>query len=855
MVKIILLDSNSLINRAFYAIPPMTTRDGVFTNAVYGYLSMLARLIAEHNPTHIGAVFDLKGPTFRHGIYDKYKATRKPMPMELVPQVDILKELLAEMNIKILQREGYEADDIIGTLGKRFDYDTIIVSGDRDVLQLVDHNTTVYNTRRGVTDIKIYNLESLAEEGFTPAQIIEYKALAGDSSDNIPGCPGVGEKTAVSLIKDYGDIDTLYSRIDEIKGKLKERLIENKELVYLSRRLASINTDVPIECSLEDLAFEGKIGQEFYDHLSRLECRSLIERFKKAAKGAPEEEKPQKIEVKAVFAPERVKIADKTELFGLLDGEIKQIAIDFSDKISFAFDTSKEFYIEPAVSLLDEGMSYDEALKCFKGVLEGGAVKVVFDIKTLMHRAAEYGISIGMPYEDILLKSYLIDVNRIPKDIKELTESCGMVESRAAAMLALNEVLDRRLAELDLEKLYRMIELPLIPVLFDMEKAGFRIDFAILNELSEKYTQEINELQARIWAIAGEQFNVNSPQQLSVILFEKLGLKPSRKTKGKTNYSVAAEILEELDHPIVSEILRYRMLTKLQSTYINGMRSVADPVTGRVHTVFRQCLTTTGRLSSNEPNLQNIPIRHEEGRNIRRMFVASPGNILITADYSQIELRLLAHFSGSTDLIKAYNSDTDIHALTASKIYEVPISEVTSEMRRAAKAVNFGIIYGISPFGLARNTGLTTQKAKDFIARYFLTYPGVLEYMDSNVEYAKKNGYIRSLSGRIRFFPELKSPNHNIRSFGERAALNMPLQGSAADIIKIAMLKVSRALKDGGYKAKLILQVHDELVIDTPLDEAEAVKKLLVENMESAAALKVPLVAEAKSGYDWYSVK
>lgn len=867
MTKIILLDSNSLIHRAFYAIPPMTTRDGQYTNAVYGYLSMLSKLISDHKPTHIGAVFDMKGPTFRHGMYEGYKGTRKPMPEELISQFDVLKAILNAMNIRILQKEGYEADDIIGTFGKRFDYDTIIVSGDRDVLQLVDHNTVVFNTKRGVSDIKVYNLETLAEENFTPHKVIEYKSLAGDSSDNIPGCPGVGEKTALMLLDQYGSVDNLYAHIDEIKGKLREKLIENKELVYLSGKLATINTEVPLECGLDELAFTGEYSEEFFAVLARYEFRSLAERFRKSGgEGAPAAEKtvsapaPQAFQAPVAdtrkpFSASRVKIEGVDELKAVLDRPIKQIALDIGAEIRFAFDEETEYYLEPAKSLLDIGIDFDEAVRCFKNVAESGALKIAFDIKALMRRLASFDITLRPPYEDLLIKYYLIDVNRVPASLADLAESCGGKEACAAAAFRLNDIANEKLKEWSLVDLYDKIELPLVKVLFDMENAGFMIDEGVLRELSDRYTEELNILRNRICEIAGEVFNINSPQQLSVILFDKLGLKPAGMTKGKTGYSVAAGILEELEHPIIEEILRYRTFSKLMSTYINGMRAVRDPKSGRVHTVFRQCLTATGRLSSNEPNLQNIPIRNEEGRNIRKMFVATPGNVLVSADYSQIELRLLAHFSEDPELVKAYNENIDIHALTASKIFDTPLAEVTKAQRRDAKAVNFGIIYGISGFGLARNTGISNYDARQFINKYFLTYPEVKKYMDKNVAFAKEKGYIRTLAGRLRFFPELKSANRNIRNFGERAAMNMPLQGSASDIIKIAMLNVHRTLTEGGYKAKLILQVHDELVIDAPAEEVDAVKKLLVEQMENAVKLLVPLIAEAKSGKDWYSVE
>lgn len=845
MTKIILLDSNSLINRAFYAMPPMNAKDGTPTNAVYGFMLMLNRLISEHNPTHIAAVFDLKAPTFRHLRYENYKATRKPMPDDLAAQIPLLHRLLESMNIKVLELEGYEADDIIGTIAKRFDYDTIIVSGDRDVLQLVDGNTVVFNTKRGVTDIKVYNLESLREEGFTPRQIIEYKALAGDASDNIPGCSGVGEKTAKSLIEQYGSVDNIYENIENIQGKLKERLIADKDKVYLSRELASINTDVPLPCEMECMIYNGDYKPEFYDLLSRLNFRSLLPKFAPAERAEPVIPK-EEIEIK------EVKIEDLETLNKILSKTPGKIAVDIGKTINFSFDGRTEYIVEPGENLIDTGISFYDALSAFKGVFEGGAVKILFDVKSVMHILDGYGIRIEKPYEDILLKSYLADANNTPKSLKDLLASSGVIYAAAGAF-NIDDHLDKKLEKLMITGLYRDIELPLIEVLYNMEKEGFRIDTAVLNELSEKYTAELQSLAEEIFSVTGETFNINSPQQLGRVLYEKLNLQKGKKTK--TGFSVAAEVLEELDHPVIKLLLRYRQIQKLQSTYINGMRSVIDLHTKKVHTVFKQCQTLTGRLSSTEPNLQNIPIRTEEGREIRRMFIPSPGNLLVSADYSQIELRLLAHFSGDPVLNEAYMSGRDIHTITAAKIYNVPTERVTKSMRRDAKAVNFGIIYGISPFGLANNIGVSSYQAKQFQAKYFETYPKVKEYMASNVEFAQKNGYISTLKGRIRFFPEFRSANHNIRSFGERAAMNMPLQGSASDIIKLAMLNVSEMLKKGGYKAKLILQVHDELLIDTPKDEVEEVKNLLVRAMESAVELNVPLIADAKVGENWYTVE
>ena len=867
MSKIILLDSNSLINRAFYALPPLENKKGVFTNAIFGYLSMLARLILDHKPSHICAVFDLKAPTFRHKKYDLYKATRKPMPVELASQIPILKELLRELGITICEKEGYEADDIIGTIAKRYDEETIIVSGDRDVLQLVDENTVVFNTKRGVTDIKVYDLESLKEENLTPYKVIEYKALAGDNSDNIPGCPGVGEKTAFNLLDTYGGLDGIFENVENIKGKLGERLRDNKEQVYLSKELATIFTEVPLDIELTDIAFDRKvIGDKFFMHLKELECFKLIPRFdfdkrfegiepSKINLGTPvkplgEDSLPfeeVKSEIKTVF------IRDISSLNNYLSLCKQIISLEIGKSICFSFDGNTEYQVICSESLLDEGVNFDQAMLSFKHVLENENVtKIIFDVKDKMHSLQRYGVELKKPYEDVLLKSYLCNSNYSYKSAEDMISANGFNEI-ASGILLYNNVLNIELDKKELKSLYYDVELPLIKVLFDIEMNGFSIDLSVLEQLSQKYNEEIKSLINEIYELTGETFNINSNQQLGEILFDKLGLPHGKKTK--TGYSVAAEILEELDHPVVSLILRYRQIKKLQSTYIDGMRTVINKQTGKVHTIFKQCLTTTGRLSSTEPNLQNIPIRTEEGREIRKMFVASNGNVLVSADYSQIELRLLAHYSNDPVLVDAYNSNEDIHALTASKIHDVAIEEVTKSMRRSAKAVNFGIIYGISAFGLSKNIGIRPYEAKEFVDKYFDTYPSVKSYMDGNAKFAEENGYVRTLAGRIRYFPELRSSNRNIREFGKRAAMNMPLQGSAADIMKIAMIKVYNALKENNCKAKIILQVHDELVIDCPKEEISLVKKLLVENMQKAVQLNVPLIADAKEGDNWYSVE
>ena len=646
MSKIILLDSNSLINRAFYALPPLENKKGVFTNAIFGYLSMLARLIVDHNPTHVCAVFDLKAPTFRHKQYDQYKATRKPMPSELASQMPILKELLRELGVTICEKEGYEADDIIGTIAKKYDVETIIVSGDRDVLQLVDENTIVFNTKRGVTDIKIYDLESLKEENLTPYKVIEYKALAGDTSDNIPGCPSVGEKTAFNLLDTYGGLDGVYENIDLIKGKLGERLRLNKEQVYLSKELATIFTNVPLDVKIDDLLFnKDNISDQFYAHLKDLECFKLIPRFdfNKRFEGADLSKISVSTPVKP-FGEESLPFEEKQkEINKVIVKEISTlkkylnlcnniIAFEIGDTINFALNSDTEYSILCAETLLDEGVNFDDAIECFRPVLESSTIKkVIFDVKDKMHFLKPYDIRINVPYDDVLLKSYLCNSNYIYKSAIDMVSANGFNDV-ATGLISYNNKLNLEILDKGLNNLYSDIELPLIKVLFETEINGFTVDLSVLEQLSQKYSEEIKNLTEEIYRITGQTFNINSNQQIGEILFEKLGLPHGKKTK--TGYSVAAEILEELDHPVVTLLLRYRQIKKLQSTYIDGMRSVINKQTGKVHTIFKQCLTTTGRLSSTEPNLQNIPIRTEEGREIRKMFVASPGNVLVSADYS-----------------------------------------------------------------------------------------------------------------------------------------------------------------------------------------------------------------------------
>ncbi len=863
-MKIILLDSNSLINRAFYAVAPLTTSYGLYTNAILGYINMLQKLILEEKPTHICAVFDCRAKTFRHEKYAEYKANRKGMPEELAQQIPVLKELLTEMGIKVFFQEGFEADDIVGSLAKKFDIPTIIVSGDKDCLQLVDDTTTVYHTKRGVSDVVKYTPERLLEDGMTPQLVIEYKGLAGDSSDNIPGAKGVGDKTAKSLLQSYGNIDGIYENIENVKGKLKDRLIESKELVYLSKDLATINTMMTINEPLESFVINYPLPDSARKMMQKLEFSKVIGRF--TFENAVDNEELATESIDKINTLDNsnnieeikyniVEVDNVTDL----ENEVNKIpkgtdvCIDFDENLTIAYN---ETTISAVVSdnLLGLGLTEEDAYTAIKSLFSSDFTTIMFDVKDKMAYLDYYDIKVEKPYEDVLLKAYLYNCNKVIKDKKVLLSDYGYDAKNIAGELKnIDMVLSKKLEDKSLNELYYNLELPLIECLFSMEKVGFKLDTDMLHKLSNIYDKEITNLIEEIYKVAGQNFNVNSNKQLGEILFEKLNI-PGGK-KNKTGYKVGAEILAEIDHPIVELLLRYRTITKLKSTYIDGMYSVMDMLSNRVHTVFKQCLTQTGRLSSTEPNLQNIPVRTNEGREIRKMFIPSDNCILVSADYSQIELRLLAHFSQEEKLVKAYNNNDDIHAITAHKVFKVPLEDVDSILRSKAKAVNFGIIYGISSFGLSKNANVPVFQAKQFITDYFLTYPKVKEYMDNNVKLAKRDGYLSTLLGRLRYFPELSSSKFNERAFGERAAMNMPLQGSASDIIKVAMLKVSSALKEKSLKAKLILQIHDELIIDTPIEEVEIVKNLIKDCMESAVNLTVPLTVNVATGYNWYEAK
>lgn len=849
MKKLILIDGNSLINRAFYATPVLTDKAGRPTNAVYAFTNMLVKMITEMKPDRILVAFDRHEPTFRHLMYGEYKGTRKPMPEELRPQIPMLKDLLKVMGIATFECPGIEADDIIGTMAKKGEYEAYIITGDKDSFQLVDKNTAVYFTRRGISDVEIYNSENFSEKtGITPPQIIDLKALMGDSSDNIPGITGVGEKTALGLLKTYGTVDNLYAHVGELKGKLKENVENSKDVSMLSKTLATIKTDVDIPLKDEDLAFNFPFSEEVKEAFVGLDFRNLIKKDELFSASMPVSDKTT-VETRVISQGDDVinEIINEPVLTLAID---KNVSVYFKN-VEYVFTIKEAFF--------DEGFTLIEALNALAPFFSDEKKHVIcFSYKALKTFLSDVGITLSASYDDVDILRYLADFSGKEETLKEVISYYGLnAETPAYSLNVLYEKFLKQIKEEKVDKLYYDVELPLADVLYDMERAGFKVDAEALQTVGDGYKKELADLTEKIYAAAGETFNINSPKQLSVVLFEKLKIGKGKKLKSG-RYSTGAEALEELAdaHPVVPLILRYRRISKLSSTYVDGFKPLIDKKTGLVHTCFNQTLTSTGRLSSKEPNMQNIPVRDEEGRELRKLFTArSDDNVLIDADYSQIELRLLAAFSGCKELINAYHSGEDIHALTAARVFKVPLDEVTPALRRKAKAVNFGIIYGISEYGLAKNVKCTPKEAAEYIKKYFATYPEVKEYMDKNVELARKNGYVATIFNRRRYIKEINSQNYNLRSFGERAAMNMPLQGSSADIIKIAMVNVYNRLKAEGFKARLIMQVHDELIIDAPAGEAEAVKKLLAYEMENAVKLSVPLTVEAKEGRTWYDAK
>ena len=845
-MKLVILDGNSIVNRAFYGIRQLSAPDGTPTNGVYGFLAILRKLIDAEKPDSLCVAFDLKAPTFRHKRYDGYKAQRKGMPEELAVQIPILKEVLDEMGILRLELEGYEADDLLGTVGKRCEasgWDCRIVTGDKDSFQLISDATHVCHvkSRMGQTETKEYTPELFREEyGFEPVRIIDLKALMGDSSDNIPGVPGVGEKTAMDLVQRYGTLQHIYDKLDEldIKEGVRKKLREGRESAELSYELATICTAVPIEFEPADALWHDNYKRGLYGLFKKLGFNKFIEKWgieaSQDTSGAAEISHMHRSD--APTYDELSAAVKAAELIAVTAGE---------NLDSLEICDGKTVYTAHWSALGDD---YDKLLRL---VFSDGVKKVSHNVKELMSRLLAEGLPLDGFVYDTALAAYLLDATESDYDLHRVSmRYCGAELSGAEAVYRLKPVTEEKLKELQMDKLYYEIELPLCRVLAEMQDTGFMVDRMALSAFGDSLTGSIDALRNEIYKQAGGEFNINSPKQLGEVLFERLVLPAGKKTK--TGWSTNADVLEKLrgKHPIIDMILDYRMLTKLKSTYADGLLKLIDP-DGRIRTNFQMTVTATGRLSSTEPNLQNIPVRKELGAQIRKMFIASEGKVLVDADYSQIELRLLAHISGDEHMQAAFMSGEDIHRVTASQVFNTPLSEVTSLQRSRAKAVNFGIVYGISSWSLAQDIGVFPNEAKAYMDAYLEKYSGVREYMKNIVEKAKAEGYVKTLYNRRRALPELKSSNFNTRSFGERVALNMPIQGTAADIIKLAMVNVYNRLKAEGLESKLILQVHDELICECPEHEAQRVAELLSEEMSGAAKLSVPLTVDAKIGHSW----
>ena len=896
--KLVLIDGHSILNRAFYGVPDLSNAQGLHTNAVYGFLNILFKLLDEEKPDYLTVAFDVKAPTFRHEIFKEYKGTRKPMPQELREQVPVLKDVLHAMGIKTMEQAGLEADDILGTLAKRAEkkgMDVSLVSGDRDLLQIATDKIKIRipKTKGTRTEVEDYYASDVQEKyGVTPVGFIELKALMGDTADNIPGVPKVGEKTATELLKQFSTLDNLYEHVDEVTKKaVRESLIANKDLAYLSLTLATIDINSPVELDWEEARIKELFTPEAYELFARLEFKNMLGRFEHTAAGG--NGLTEKIRMTSEFGEaqsvfDRAGQAERCGFFILTDTDEKELcalALCFGEEeISVlraeGFVTA-QWLCGQLSALYKKGvrLSTFHMKKAYGALLSGGERELTAEAGT-----ASDSVRCGTEtLFDVLIAAYLLNPLKNdyePEDVaneylgislqsrKQMFDKMRLTDavtqnpeafaeyagSIAYVCFAAQEKLEERLLSEGMKDLFEEIEMPLSRVLYEMEKEGIAVRRDELQSYGDALTGRIRELEQSIHEKAGCEFNINSPKQLGEVLFEKMGLKGGKKTK--TGYSTAADILEKLapDHPIVEEILEYRGLTKLKSTYADGLADYIGE-DGRIHTSFNQTITATGRISSTEPNLQNIPMRTELGRLIRKVFVPKDGYVFTDADYSQIELRVLAHISGDEQLIEAYRSDADIHRITASKVFHAPFEEVTDLQRRNAKAVNFGIVYGISSFGLSQDLSITRKEASEYIEQYFATYPKVKEFLDGQVEKAKETGYVTTIYGRKRPIPELKSSNFMQRSFGERVAMNSPIQGTAADIMKIAMIHVWEELRERKLSSRLILQIHDELLIETKREEAEEVARLLEEEMKKAAKLEVSLEADVHTGENWYDAK
>ncbi len=888
--KLILIDGHSILNRAFFGIPDLTNSEGIHTNAMYGFLNIMFKFIDEEKPDYITVAFDLSEPTFRHKAYEAYKGTRKPMAPELKQQVPLIKELLRMMNITVIEKAGYEADDIIGTIAKRSaaaGIDVSVISGDRDLLQLAEEKIQIRipKTKKGVTEVENYYPEDVvALYGVTPLEFIDMKALMGDTSDNIPGAPGVGPKTASAIIQKYHSVDNVLAHLDELKPpKAQKSITENAEQVKMSRFLAEININVPLDYNIENAEIGDFYNPASYELFKKYNFKTMLKRFDKDMTAAPKADALKDIVVIQELGDSENIIKKACEVIN--NGGNLGLSIIHEEKCIYGLGiclSEKETYF-----IIKQGFITDEYLKDAVqklGVLSDTNKKRqirVFDLKEILWAFEKDGnLRISQEaFVDVSIASYLLkpnDENYEPEQIalqylnitfpskSELFGKAGVQEMLMTKLDELAEYAcesayvslfsaDLILKELENEnmtELFANIEMPLVFVLYDMQKEGVRVDKEGLKSYGEVLGNRIQVLEKEIYDEAGEEFNINSPKQLGVILFEKMNMPYKKKTK--SGYSTAADVLDKLapEYPFVKKILEYRQLAKLKSTYADGLAAYISE-DGRIHGKFNQTITATGRISSTEPNLQNIPIRMELGRQIRKVFIPKEGCVFLDADYSQIELRIMAHMSKDEKLIEAYNMAEDIHRITASQVFGVPFDEVTDLQRRNAKAVNFGIIYGISSFGLSQDLSISRKEASDYIEQYFKTYPKIKGYIDSMVEDAKKTGYSLTMFNRRRPIPELKSSNFMQRSFGERVAMNAPIQGTAADIIKLAMIRVYDALKKGGYKSKLLLQIHDELLVETYPDEIEDVKKIIEDGMKNAVKLSVPLEIDMKQGNNW----
>ncbi|WP_418572810.1 DNA polymerase I [Intestinibacter bartlettii] len=879
--RLIIIDGNSIINRAFYALPDMSNSEGLKTNAIFGFVRMMFKIIEDYQPTHMSVAFDKKAPTFRHKQYADYKAGRKKMPDELAQQLQPLKDLLDKFNINRLELEGYEADDLIGTvarLGEENDFKVYIVTGDKDAIQLASHKTTTLITKKGVGEVEEYNYDSVLERyEMTPTQFIDLKGLMGDKSDNIPGVPGVGEKTGIKLLKQYSTIENLIEHTDELKGSIKKKIEENKELALMSKELATIITNVPIEVKLEDLEYGDYNKDDVVEKFKEFGFTSLITKLLDIEGG--ETTIKEEIDLK-------IEHLDNVEDFIKKAEENKKVIIDVIGKEGNILD-KRVLYV--FLSLDGNEIYYvnEDELPQIKTLLSNPEIKKHgYDLKEDYILLKPYEIELNSMDFDITIAEYLIDsksstsyecsaiaMKYLTRKIKSKEDLLGKgAKAKKFDEIEFDELsvyigdilntvngvypkMEENLKETEMDGLFYHVEMPLVEVLGSMEYIGMKVDKDQLNELKEKFTTIINELENEIFELAGEPFNINSPKQLGVVLFEKLGLPVIKKTK--TGYSTNAEVLEKLrdKHEIIDKITEYRQIVKLNSTYVEGLLKIINPKTGRIHSSFNQTITTTGRISSTEPNMQNIPVKTEMGRDIRKVFVADENCKLVDADYSQVELRVLAHMSGDENMIDAFKHGEDIHSKTASQIFDVDIKDVTSKQRIEAKAINFGIIYGKTDFGLSQDLNIPVTTAKAYIDSYFNKYPKIKEFMDEAVESATETGYATTILNRRRYIPEIKASNFIVRNQGKRFAMNAPIQGSAADIIKVAMVNVYNKLKENNMKSKLILQVHDELIVEAVDEELEMAEKIVREEMENAQSMDVKLDVDLNTGDSWYETK